>query len=713
MTKQNSSPDAGGIEARKITTGIADLPTPSTNAGPTEFSILATALNYAARGLPVFPCNPKNKAPLVSGGFHKATTDTDQIKAWFTEWPDAMIGMPTGLASGIDVLDLDRKNDKNGFEAIPDWKDRSPIIVLTPSDGAHLWFRSDGTIRNTTSDIAAGVDTRGSGGYVIVPPSQNGTAAAYRFEKGSEQELASLPLFPADLRAHLGVKAGITPGTEAQAAPELIAAALAVIPNADIGWEEWNNIGMAVWRATNGNGFEAFNSWSKKSKKYNAQETLRRWNHYFISPPTQIGAGSIFYMANEASPGWRYDYDAKLETAMAGANREPSSPFASEPGADGKPQLVIPGAEQISAKVEGPQAKTGAASTRNYELVRASDVIARAKKWLWEGHLLCGAQELLTGVPGLAKSQLQCSLVACATTGSKWPDGKINNVRVKVIMVTAEDTLDQEVVPRLMAAGADLNSIFFLKAIKKDNLLRMFLLSEDIKTLEQIIRDVGNVGLVTIDPITAFMGKIDSHQVAAVRSQLGPLKDLAERTEVGFSTITHPAKNAGPRAIDHFIGSQAFIAAGRIGHLCVEEVDDNDRPTGRILFTNPKNNPSPKMPTLAYRIEQTTIGQDPITREVIVAPRVVWDAMPVQMTADQAIAASTGGKKKEAQAMTNAVNFLRQELANGPRPVEEIKEAATKAGLSWSTVRRAQDKLKIDPEKGKDHWIWGLPEEEF
>ena len=106
-----------------------------------------------------------------------------------------------------------------------------------------------------------------------------------------------------------------------------------------------------------------------------------------------------------------------------------------------------------------------------------------------------------------------------------------------------------------------------LKKIHKDDKDRMFLLTEDIEILAKIIAEVGDVGLVTIDPITAYMGgKVDSHRATDVRSQLGPLADLAERTDVAFSAITHPAKNAGQRAIDHFIGSQAFIAAARIGH---------------------------------------------------------------------------------------------------------------------------------------------------
>jgi RecA-family ATPase len=283
-------------------------------------TILTAALQYAGSGLPVFPCKPFDKAPLVSSGFYAATQDPDQIKAWWRQWPDAMIGMPTGAASGIDVLDLDLDDEKgkNGYALIPDWKDRSPIIVRTPRGGAHLWFKSDGTMRNTTDDIAHGVDTRGAGGYVILPPSQNGSAA-YQFEQGSAKDLAALPLFPADLRARLHIDdTPRTPNEDAEADPALVAAALASIPNDDLGWEEWNRIGMACWAATNGSdeGREAFEQWSAKSAKYNAQRTAARWRHYFKGPPNELGAGTLFYLAQEAAPGWSDAYYAGIEATI-------------------------------------------------------------------------------------------------------------------------------------------------------------------------------------------------------------------------------------------------------------------------------------------------------------------------------------------------------------------------------------------------------------
>jgi hypothetical protein len=286
----------------------------------TEPLFSEAARHYAEQGIPVFPCSPKNKSPMVNGGFHSATTDANQIKAWWTKWPKAMIGMPTGPASGIDVLDLDvdQNKGKNGLAELPDWQQRSPIIVRTPRGGAHLWFKSNGSIRNSTDIIAHGVDTRGEGGYVILPPSRNG-AAAYRFEKGSETERANLLAFPADLQARLHIEDGPrTPNEDLTADPVLLAAAMAEIPNDDLPREEWNRIGMACWAAFGGSaeGFAAFDAWARKSKKYHGG-TVERWRHYFKSPPSKLGAGSIIYWANKASPGWREAYDAPALAGIA------------------------------------------------------------------------------------------------------------------------------------------------------------------------------------------------------------------------------------------------------------------------------------------------------------------------------------------------------------------------------------------------------------
>jgi hypothetical protein len=102
------------------------------------------------------------------------------------------------------------------------------------------------------------------------------------------------------------------PGGQPEAPVEDIRAALAVIPNPvpswgpNASWIEWNNFGMAVWRASGGSheGFEAFDQWSRQSPKYDADETEFRWRHYFDRPPTRLGFGSLVFLARGTQPGW-------------------------------------------------------------------------------------------------------------------------------------------------------------------------------------------------------------------------------------------------------------------------------------------------------------------------------------------------------------------------------------------------------------------------
>jgi putative DNA primase/helicase len=281
--------------------------------------VLDAALALARRGIPVFPClwkdrdGKKAKEPLTEHGFKDATTDERQIRRWWREWPSAMIGMPTGEASGIDVLDLDYEPDEyvDGFQHVPKWKTLSPVIADTPSDGAHLYFKASG-IRNSASEIAPNVDTKGHGGYVIVPPSycyggSHSSKGEYRFYKGSFDLIDRLPPFPEDLAQRLDKTGQGEASDDPQADPQRVAAAMRVIPNPDLGWDQWNKFGMAIYAATGGSdeGFEIFDEWSRKSSaKYNEAETVAKWDGLHRSPPTRIGAGTIFWEANRIDRTW-------------------------------------------------------------------------------------------------------------------------------------------------------------------------------------------------------------------------------------------------------------------------------------------------------------------------------------------------------------------------------------------------------------------------
>ena len=147
----------------------------------------SAAREYIKAGFKVFPCK-HDKKPLVAWK-DAATASLDAVAAWEKTFPDAMIGLPTGSANGIVVVDVDVKDSVDGHESlhaagfdIPD----GTVCVQTPSGGAHYYFRLEPgeVIKNSTSQIAKNVDVRGEGGYVIAPPSVLGPGKQYQFAMG-------------------------------------------------------------------------------------------------------------------------------------------------------------------------------------------------------------------------------------------------------------------------------------------------------------------------------------------------------------------------------------------------------------------------------------------------------------------------------------------------------------------------------------------------
>lgn len=141
--------------------------------------LLDAALHYAARGWPVFPVNIKKK-PLTTHGFKEATTDPATIKEIFSRPGVAGVAIPTGLGSGLLVIDRDRKNGVDGVttcQALEADLGELPQTLQqrTGSGGDQLCFRNpEGvTIKNSAGKLGPGLDVRGEGGYVVAPPSRN------------------------------------------------------------------------------------------------------------------------------------------------------------------------------------------------------------------------------------------------------------------------------------------------------------------------------------------------------------------------------------------------------------------------------------------------------------------------------------------------------------------------------------------------------------
>lgn len=132
------------------------------------------------------PACSKNagKHPRISDWQRESTKDFDKVfHRWWAKWPNANIGVPTGELNGIYVLDIDKYEIWNELIAehgeIPE-----TFSYLTGGDGRHLWFKypENVNITNRRSGFPYGVDIRGNGGYVLVPPSKT-LKGEYRFEE--------------------------------------------------------------------------------------------------------------------------------------------------------------------------------------------------------------------------------------------------------------------------------------------------------------------------------------------------------------------------------------------------------------------------------------------------------------------------------------------------------------------------------------------------
>ena len=187
-----------------------------------------------------------------------------------------------------------------------------------------------------------------------------------------------------------------------------------------------------------------------------------------------------------------------------------------------------------------------------------------------------------------------------------WPDGANATAAGGVIILAAEDDVEDTLAPRLMTVGADLRRIFTIRAVRNDDekrSRRTFNLQADLARLEAEIVRLGGVRLVIIDPVSSYLGKgVNSHKNAEVRTVLEPLSEMASRLRVAVICNNHFSKGGGS-ANNRIIGSVAFVNQARAAFIVTNDADDPDR----LLLMPSKNNIAPMKHGLAYRIEGTTI----------------------------------------------------------------------------------------------------------
>jgi DNA polymerase len=366
--------------------------------------------------------------------------------------------------------------------------------------------------------------------------------------------------------------------------------------------------------------------------------------------------------------------------------------------------------EELRARIEAAPSFEPSTALRSK---RASQYQKRAVDWLWEYRIAKGALNILAGLPERGKGVMWADITARITTGGKWPAGEGKAPIGNVIVFTAEDDIERTVVPRLEAAGADLSRVEIVEMARNpDGSERMFNLVTDLRLLKAKIEEVGDVVLIIIDPVAAYLGvgKISGGSATDVRGVLSPLTKLAEDKQAGILAVMHFNKKADiTNAILRIADSLAYAAIGRSIYISVEDREQE----GAYLYVKAKCNLAPaNLAALRYTINSKRIGFDEELNKPIEPPYLIWDDRPVRINALEAMEAAAEGSRSNA--LQDAKDFITAQLAQGPITAEDIFADAKALGIAKRTLDRAKRELniKVGKAQGKMHgpWCWFLPE---
>jgi len=329
---------------------------------------------------------------------------------------------------------------------------------------------------------------------------------------------------------------------------------------------------------------------------------------------------------------------------------------------------------EIMSKIEELQEGIVGSTKIEPVLIRLSEVEPRPIKWLWRDRIPRAKITLFGGDPGVGKSYLSDDLIARITTGREAPGTGQLFESGSALILTAEDGLSDTVRIRMDLLGADVSKIIILDAIREGGKTKTFSLSQNLPTLDNVFRENSDLQICVIDPFTSFLGGRDADASSDTRAITDPLSRLTESSGVAAILIGHLNKSETmQRALHRFSHSKDWTAASRTVWLIERDaLDENEE---RRLFVCVKNNLVKHPPALSFRISDSGIRDYEVIHE--------------RVQADEILQMKTGDRT----ALKQAVDWLKQALAEGPTEAREIFRSGEANGFSDITLRRAKTKL--------------------
>ena len=331
------------------------------------------------------------------------------------------------------------------------------------------------------------------------------------------------------------------------------------------------------------------------------------------------------------------------------------------------------------------------------ELLAADTLKPEPIRWLWPGWLARGKLHILAGAPGTGKTTLTMDWAATVSRGGQFPDGTTAR-KGRIIIWSGEDDPTDTLLPRLIAAGADLSYVQFVGEVKGKKGKRAFDPAIDVDKLEAAAPS--DVAVIIIDPLVSAVAG-DSHKNAEVRRSLATLVDMAVKLDAALIGIMHYSKGTqGRDPLERVSGSIGFAALARIVYGTVRQGDD-DAVLRRMVLARAKSNIGPDGDGFLYGFEQVDIGNG------IVASNIIWDGA-LHGTARDLLAEPDD--EDCSNGPQGAVEFLRNLLAQGPLTTGEVRQRGEASGFKWRSLQRAMKRAGVAskaPGFGMPH-LWSL-----
>lgn len=673
------------------------------------------ALPMIQRGIRVVPLLPKSKSAFIEGFLEKATYERSTVKKWAAEYPDANVGC-------VAMLDFCFLDDDAGTLAETIEKETGrglpPTYTVKTAKGYHYYFHATGESMMLGNAKKAGVfDFQSDRKYVVGPYSVHPSGAIYT------------PLHPN--------------------------ASIADIPSWVVEWIANNRDGHDHIEAAQDEErrplhddfeIEDFLEWYDLSgkweeDKFHLDECPFKGDYHTNgkgrrdSKATSImydggtlgfkclasscegsnhGIGGLIRHLNRThepypDPIWEEDEDWQQKDIADSLHTfgavEADSESTGVEKCYRRPPCACGKQHVYTAETHGA-AVADAQNPGELVTVRASEVKMQKLEWLWLNFVPLGKITYFSGMPDCGKSVTTLDLVARVSSGRDFADGSPNKWGAReVLLAVSEDGVEDTVVPRLRAAGANMTNVHILQFVKPEpddsKKKRMLKLSEDIGRIHRFLKANPQIILMAFDPITSYFGDVDANKDKEIRPVMDKLSELCDRTKTTFVAVMHLNKRSDVSAIHKILGASSVAGSARTAWGFSRDPENKELNHMSLI----KNNLTKERDGLDYKL--VTIDVE-VGGEMVGHAAIQWIGKN-KMTADEQMDHAKELKRQGKRG--DLKKWLKEQIEKGNDKIGELIDLAEDNDIgSRATLYRAASELGLKTTSSKPkRWYFAQP----